>query len=86
MERGIVKKLIVFLQAFALAVSSLLFGGLHSLTADFSGAANDNLKKGIIADHQNATLSKLKSIPSQWIEKAKSSLHIVYGHTSHGSQ
>jgi len=86
MKRGIVKKVIVILQACALAVSSLLFGGTHSLSADSSGAVRVGLNNPIIADHHQATLSKLKSIPSEWIEKAKSTLHIVYGHTSHGSQ
>ena len=28
----------------------------------------------------------LSSIPGEWIEKAKETLHIAYGHTSHGSQ
>ncbi len=88
MKRGIVRKMIALLQAFTLAVSSLLFGGAHSLAADPGGTTGvtGTLKNAIIADHHNATLSKLKSIPSEWIEKAKSDLHIVYGHTSHGSQ
>ena len=38
---------------------------------------------GIIADH---TSIQLNMIPLKWIEKAKSDLHIAYGHTSHGSQ
>ncbi len=88
MKRGIFQKMIVILQALALAVSSLLFGGAHSLAAETGGSsgANGSLKNAIIADHHNATLSRLKSIPSEWIEKAKTTLHIVYGHTSHGSQ
>ena len=36
-----------------------------------------------IADHTTVDLS---SIPSEWIAKAKTDLHIAYGHTSHGSQ
>ena len=36
-----------------------------------------------IADHTTVNLS---SIPSEWIAKAKTDLHIAYGHTSHGSQ
>jgi hypothetical protein len=28
----------------------------------------------------------ITDIPSEWIDKAKQSLHIAYGHTSHGSQ
>ncbi len=37
----------------------------------------------IIIDH---TCTRLDSIPSEWIEAAKATLHIAYGHTSHGSQ
>lgn len=40
----------------------------------------------IIADHSNATLAKLEAIPVEWINKAKSDLHIYFNHTSHGSQ
>jgi len=40
----------------------------------------------IIADHNNATLADLEAIPVEWINKAKSDLHIYYNHTSHGSQ
>lgn len=39
--------------------------------------------KEIIVDH---TCTDLQKIPEQWITKAKSDLHIVYQHTSHGSQ
>ncbi len=38
---------------------------------------------GFIIDH---SCTKLAAIPSEWIEAAKSNLHIAYGHTSHGSQ
>jgi hypothetical protein len=37
----------------------------------------------VVANH---TTAKLSGIPDQWITKAKSDLHIAYGHTSHGSQ
>jgi len=36
-----------------------------------------------VAGHQN---SDLADIPNHWITKAKDDLHIVYNHTSHGSQ
>ncbi len=32
------------------------------------------------------TCTDLSLIPEQWIKKAKTDLHIAYGHTSHGSQ
>lgn len=38
---------------------------------------------GMIIDH---TCTNLSSVPSEWSETAKSSLHIAYSHTSHGSQ
>jgi len=38
---------------------------------------------GTVVDHSEIVLS---AIPSEWITKAKSDLHIAYGHTSHGSQ
>ena len=41
------------------------------------------LAEPIIVDHSCTDLS---SIPSTWIDEAKSELHIVYQHTSHGSQ
>ena len=40
------------------------------------------IDKGMI-DHNTTDLS---IIPSEWLNKARSDLHIAYGHTSHGSQ
>ena len=37
----------------------------------------------VIIDHSCTTLNH---IPDQWITQAKKTLHIAYGHTSHGSQ
>jgi hypothetical protein len=37
----------------------------------------------ILIDHQCTDLDK---IPGEWIQSARSNLHIGYGHTSHGSQ
>src|SRR5512138_3449964 len=34
----------------------------------------------------NHECTRLSEIPTSWIETAKSSLRIAYGHTSHGSQ
>ncbi len=39
-----------------------------------------------IINHNHAHLEDLKSIPLEWIDKAKSDLHIAYWRTSHGSQ
>ena len=38
------------------------------------------------SDHSNATLDTLNGIPDSAIIAAKDTLHIAYGHTSHGSQ
>lgn len=37
----------------------------------------------IFADH---TSTDIDAVPADWIEQAKETLHIAYGHTSHGSQ
>jgi len=37
----------------------------------------------MIIDHRHIDL---KDVPLEWINKAKTDLHIAYGHTSHGSQ
>ena len=39
--------------------------------------------ESIIVDHTSVSLS---AIPATWIDQAKQTLHIAYGHTSHGSQ
>lgn len=43
----------------------------------------DNPGQTIIISHNSTHLSQ---IPEAWISTAKQSLHIAYGHTSHGSQ
>ena len=64
-----------------------------STTATVSGAnltginfvaAVDTSTSAIVADHLAA--AKFNSIPESDINTAKSTLHIAYGHTSHGSQ
>lgn len=40
-------------------------------------------QNAIIVDHKHTNINK---IPDKWIKKAKESLRIGYGHTSHGSQ
>jgi len=57
-----------------LAVACLIFCGALRV-----GAASE----AIIVDHRSTDLSV---IPPAWIDSARSSLHIGYGHTSHGSQ
>ena len=38
---------------------------------------------GFVVDH---TCTDLSQIPDEWITKAKANLHVIYKHTSHGSQ
>ncbi len=40
----------------------------------------------LIINHSHAHLDDLVGIPLEWINKSKEDLHIVYWHTSHGSQ
>jgi hypothetical protein len=58
-------------------MKTVLFVLFLSLTAVSAWSA------GFVVDH---TCTDLSQIPDQWITKAKSDLHIVYEHTSHGSQ
>lgn len=64
-----------------------LIGGLAFMvgcqaTADDDGDP-DPLTDAIIVNH---TSIDLDAIPMTWIDQAKQTLHIAYGHTSHGSQ
>ncbi|MEW6382014.1 MAG: hypothetical protein AB1611_20760 [bacterium] len=61
-------------------VSSWVCFVLITGTAGFQAQA---LAQGIIIDH---TCTDISRIPEHWIQKAKASLRISYGHTSHGSQ
>lgn len=40
----------------------------------------------LIINHDFATLDILRSIPLEWINLARTDLHVYYNHTSHGSQ
>ena len=62
-------------------------GGSPGASADATASASvttSALATGsMIIDHRH---TKLADVPLEWIEAAKSDLHIAYGHTSHGSQ
>lgn len=62
-----------------LSLTILIFLLLFSCKKDNGPSVAEN---GII-DHTSINLS---DIPSEWINDAKTNLHIAYGHTSHGSQ
>jgi hypothetical protein len=63
-----------FILSLGVAISLFLFNG-----CDFI----HRLPQGSVINHECCALA---SIPAAGIETAKSSLHIAYGHTSHGSQ
>ncbi len=62
-----------------LSLTAVIFLLLFSCSKDNDTKVAEN---GII-DH---TCIDLSDIPSEWINAAKTDLHIAYGHTSHGSQ
>jgi len=64
---------------FCLVALGVLLTGCSVVNED----APDPYTDAIIADH---TSIDLNSIPEEWILQAKETLHIAYGHSSHGSQ
>ncbi|MCP4535733.1 MAG: DUF11 domain-containing protein [Chloroflexi bacterium] len=46
-------------------------------------ARNNTVGQAVIVDHNSVNIH---AVPQHWIEEAKRTLHIAYGHTSHGSQ
>ncbi len=73
-------KTVVFICSFGLLVSCS--DGTETVTGG-GGTSLPRLDNAIIIDH-NCT--DITAIPAAAIETAKSTLHIAYGHTSHGSQ
>jgi hypothetical protein len=69
-----------------LKYSCIILLAVIALSSGCTKSDNPNegtLKEAIIINHSNI---ELKSIPEDWILKAKQSLNIAYSHTSHGSQ
>ena len=64
-----------------LVASLALFAGCQA-TPDDDGDPDPNAE-AVVVDHESIALA---DIPSTWIDQAKQTLHIAYGHTSHGSQ
>jgi hypothetical protein len=60
-----------------------LVGLLSCNQGDSIGPDGSPRNTALIADH---TVARLAAIPADAIETAKTTLHIAYGHTSHGSQ
>jgi hypothetical protein len=74
--------LIVVLLLAGLGLTSLGCKDDDPVKPKGSGGGN-TVSGGLVADH---TKTQLSGIPQAAIEQAKASLHIVYQHTSHGSQ
>jgi hypothetical protein len=64
-----------------LVASLALFAGCQA-TPDDDDDPDPNAE-AVVVDHESIALA---DIPSTWIDQAKQTLHIAYGHTSHGSQ
>lgn len=73
----------LFLKVIVIFLSLILFNSCKKddgASPEIVGPGNQGL---LIIDHNNIDLNK---IPSNWIDSAKTKLHIAYQHTSHGSQ
>lgn len=81
-ERIRIAAYIFALLAAAAVVGCSGSGGSHheSVSATQQNAPEASAS---VIDHRNTDLA---DVPAEWIERAKSTLHIAYGHTSHGSQ
>lgn len=66
---------------------SLLLGACNDSSSDSAGSSSEQSQyhpgSAVIIDH---SCTDIDAVPEAWIEEAKDSLHIAYGHTSHGSQ
>jgi hypothetical protein len=56
-----------------------------STSSTSSGNYYSGTNDGLIADHNVALESVLRSIPQEYINKARTNYHIIYQHTSHGT-
>lgn len=74
---------------FAALLTAVLFAGPTGAYTQAQGSPVVETSQGagadqpILVDHNSTDIT---AIPQSWIETAKDSLHIYYGHTSHGSQ
>jgi hypothetical protein len=67
----------------AWALPFLLAAALAAAGCALSDNDPDTRTEAVIVNHASIDL---EAIPSTWITQAKQTLHIAYGHTSHGSQ
>jgi hypothetical protein len=64
----------------------IVFLSFYFLSCGLSKSTGPDDSPDSIPVVANQTIVELNGIPREWLEKAKDSLHIAYGHTSHGSQ
>ncbi len=76
--------IIVIICIFVVSIPAIFW--IINFENGHSGDNNPIISGTYIITHNHGHLEDLKSIPIEWIEEAKESLNIAYGHTSHGSQ
>jgi len=64
---------------------SIIFFILFILSCEKNNDGTILPPSSIIADHEIATESVLRSIPVEYIDLVRSNLHVAYQHTSHGT-
>lgn len=67
------------------AIASAIMLGCSIKASEKSSKANSRNKELYIAGHEVAKESVLRSIPRKYIDKARTTLHVAYQHTSHGT-
>ncbi|GEM_PF-758894 len=86
MSRSVlVLALLVGLSGAIIVGGSLVSAGETPATglADRASVQAVQARRPLIVDH---TCTDITAVPQRWIQEAKRTLHIGYGHTSHGSQ
>jgi len=77
--------IVIMMLSLLLAMSCSSGNNTNNGNDDQDGAQDELpvATESMIIDHK---CTNLDYVPLEWINKAKSDLHIAYGHTSHGSQ
>jgi len=67
----------------SISICAALIAAIGLMAGCQATATSDIYPDPIIVNHESINLA---AIPTNWIDQAKATLHIAYGHTSHGSQ
>lgn len=73
-------------QIFVITGLLFLFIIIPQIVPSSNSTISNNQSNAIIADHTVVNIVRFDQIPESVIIEAKNTLHIAYGHTSHGSQ